>query len=302
MPPKAAETKKAAVKPAATTKAGKSAPAKKVEKSGHVLWGAKPKAKGIGNGLGAKRDLTRFVRWPRYVKLQRQRRVLYSRLKVPPAINQFTQAADKNVSKSLFNLLKKYRPETSAEKKTRLTAAAQAGGKDPKKDGKKPVFIKCGLNHVTTLIENKKAKLVVIAHDVDPIELVIHLPTLCRKLDIPYLIVKGKARLGAVVHKKTASSLAFTDLRPEDASAFASLAQTARDQFNNNNDVRRTWGGQKLGAKSVAVIQKRHKLAAKEAARKAIKKEEKEPAGPQSSKAKAKDAKKAKAKAEAAAI
>lgn len=39
--------------------------------------------------------------------------------------------------------------------------------------------VKYGLNHVTTLIENKKAKLVVIAHDVDPIELVVFLPTLC---------------------------------------------------------------------------------------------------------------------------
>ena len=38
----------------------------------------------------------------------------------------------------------------------------------------------------------------VIAHDVDPIELVIWLPALCRKMGIPYCIVKGKARLGQV--------------------------------------------------------------------------------------------------------
>lgn len=43
-----------------------------------------------------------------------------------------------------------------------------------------------------------KAQLVVIAHDVDPIELVVWLPALCRKMEIPYCIVKGKARLGAV--------------------------------------------------------------------------------------------------------
>ena len=43
-----------------------------------------------------------------------------------------------------------------------------------------------------------KAQLVVIAHDVDPIELVIWLPALCRKMGIPYCIVKGKARLGQV--------------------------------------------------------------------------------------------------------
>ena len=36
--------------------------------------------------------------------------------------------------------------------------------------GKKPVVIKYGINHLTTLVEQKKAQLVVIAHDVDPIE------------------------------------------------------------------------------------------------------------------------------------
>jgi len=49
------------------------------------------------------------------------------------------------------------------------------------KDETKPKVLKFGLNHVTTLIENKKAKMVVIAHDVDPIELVLWLPQLCRK-------------------------------------------------------------------------------------------------------------------------
>jgi ribosomal protein L7Ae-like RNA K-turn-binding protein len=43
-----------------------------------------------------------------------------------------------------------------------------------------------------------KAQLVVIAHDVDPIELVVWLPALCRKMEVPYCIVKGKARLGSV--------------------------------------------------------------------------------------------------------
>lgn len=43
-----------------------------------------------------------------------------------------------------------------------------------------------------------KAQLVVIAHDVDPIELVVWLPALCRKMEVPYCIVKGKSRLGSV--------------------------------------------------------------------------------------------------------
>ena len=61
-------------------------------------------------------------------------------------------------------------------------------------------MLKFGLNHVTELVENEKAKLVVIAHDVDPIEMMVFLPALCRKKGIPYAFVKGKARLGKLVH------------------------------------------------------------------------------------------------------
>lgn len=43
-----------------------------------------------------------------------------------------------------------------------------------------------------------KAQLVVIAYDVDPKELVVWLPDLCRKREVPYCIVKGKSCLGSV--------------------------------------------------------------------------------------------------------
>lgn len=52
-----------------------------------------------GQDIQPKRDLTRFVKWPRYIRLQRQRSILYKRLKVPPAINQFTQALDRQTGK-----------------------------------------------------------------------------------------------------------------------------------------------------------------------------------------------------------
>jgi len=48
----------------------------------------------LGGDIQPKRDLGRFVRWPKYIKLQRQKRILYQRLKVPPSINQFTQTLD----------------------------------------------------------------------------------------------------------------------------------------------------------------------------------------------------------------
>lgn len=77
------------------------------------------------------------------------------------------------IATQLFKLLHKIRPETKAEKKARLTAKAEkkAQGKDDT-PGKKPVTVKYGINHVTQLVEEKKAQLVVIAHDVDPIEVI----------------------------------------------------------------------------------------------------------------------------------
>lgn len=124
-----------------------------------------------GGDIQPKKDLGRFVKWPKYVRLQRQRQVLYKRLKVPPSINQFSQTLNKNHATEVFRLLNKYRPEDKAAKKLRLTAQAKeksASGEASK--GDKPLVVKYGINHIAALIEKKKAKLVVIAHDVDPIE------------------------------------------------------------------------------------------------------------------------------------
>lgn len=155
-----------------------------------------------------------MVKWPEYVRLQRQKKILNMRLKVPPAIAQFQHVLDKNTAAQAFKLLNKYRPETKVEKKERLLKEATAIKEGKKKEdvSKKPYTVKYGLNHVVGLIENKKASLVLIPNDVDPIELVIFLPALCRKMGVPYAIIKGKARLGTVVHKKVSSTNATTSL------------------------------------------------------------------------------------------
>merc|ERR1711934_571983 len=113
-------------------------------------------------------------------------------------------------------------------------------GAQQKKDGKesktkKPQVLKYGLNHVTTLVEDKAAKLVVIAHDVEPVELVLWLPALCRKKDVPYCIIKGKGRLGQLVHKKSASCVAITSVKKEDKNDLDKLAASFMSQFNENN-------------------------------------------------------------------
>jgi len=235
------------------------------EKKKNPLFEKRPRNFGIGGNIQPKRDLSRFVRWPKYIKIQRQRRVLMHRLKVPPALNQFTRTLDKPTATQVFTLLNKYRPESKIAKKRRLEAAAKAKEKGEIAKTSKPNVVKFGINHITGLVEQKKAKLVLIAHDVDPVEIVVWLPALCRKMDVPYGIVKGKARLGTVVHKKTATALAVTSVNKEDLSKLAELSQQFKDS-NKNLDNRRSWGGGQLGPKSVAQQKKRAKALAKEEA------------------------------------
>lgn len=88
--PKAAKAKKAA--PAPTPYDAPKAAAE--DKSGPI-WEKKPKNFSIGGDVRVKTDVGRFVAWPKYVRLQRQRKILYQRLKVPPAINQFSVTLEK---------------------------------------------------------------------------------------------------------------------------------------------------------------------------------------------------------------
>ncbi|KAJ6371179.1 hypothetical protein OIU77_001644 [Salix suchowensis] len=212
---------------------------KKPEKVVNPLFEKRPKQFGIGGALPPKKDLTRFVKWPHVVRIQRQRRILKQRLKVPPAVNQFTKTLDKNLATQLFKLWNR----------------------------KKPIVVKYGLNHVTYLIEQNKAQLVVIAHDVDPIELVVWLPALCRKMEVPYAIVKGKSRLGAIVHKKTASVLCLTSVKNEDKLEFSRVLEAVKANFNDKFDEhRKKWGGGIMGSKSLAKTKAKERVIAKEVA------------------------------------
>eukprot|EP00882_Tetradesmus_deserticola_P024463 GHRQ01026735.1.p2 GENE.GHRQ01026735.1~~GHRQ01026735.1.p2 ORF type:complete len:151 (-),score=88.15 GHRQ01026735.1:250-702(-) len=129
---------------------------------------------------------------------------------------------------------------------------------------KKPLVVKFGLNHVTTLVESGKAQLVVIAHDVDPIELVVWLPALCKKMGVPYCIVKGKARLGAIVHQKNAAALAVTGVKNEDQREFGKLVESFKNQFNEGSRVQ--WGGGIMGIKSQHKQKQKERILAKELA------------------------------------
>jgi len=77
-------------------------------------------------------------------------------------------------------------PQDLVEKTYLLVESARDGGE-----------LKRGTNEVTKAVERKQAKLVVIAEDVDPPEVVAHLPPLCEEKGIPYTYVPSKKDLGA---------------------------------------------------------------------------------------------------------
>jgi len=59
--------------------------------------------------------------------------------------------------------------------------------------------VRKGTNETTKAIERALAKLVIIAEDVDPPEVVAHLPLLCDERKIPYIFVPSKEKLGNAI-------------------------------------------------------------------------------------------------------
>ncbi len=93
-------------------------------------------------------------------------------------------------------------PEELAEKAYEaVKKARETGGK-----------VKKGTNETTKAVERGIAKLVLIAEDVDPPEIVAHLPLLCEEKKIPYIYVPSKKRLGeAAGIEVSAASAAIID-------------------------------------------------------------------------------------------
>jgi len=76
-------------------------------------------------------------------------------------------------------------PEELAKKSLQALEIARDTGK-----------IKKGTNETTKTIERNEAKLVIIAEDVDPPEVVAHVPLLCEEKKIPYVYVPSKEQIG----------------------------------------------------------------------------------------------------------
>lgn len=260
MPKKELQGKKQQKKKLPTAPLGQTA--QKVKKN--PVFEKLPRNFRIGGDIQPKRNLTRFVKWPQYIRLQRQKRILINRIKVPPSIAQFSHTLERAQLSQLERLCKKLKPETREQKKQRLKD--MAGSKATQ--GKAPSVLKFGFNHVTELVEQKKAKLVMIAHDVDPIELVCWMPALCRKKDVAYCIVKSKAKLGQLVGKKSCTAACITTVAKEDQKELEVLIDNFKAAFNDNKEVNRRWGGGLMGVKSQHIERRKRAIVEKEAAKK----------------------------------
>jgi large subunit ribosomal protein L7Ae len=98
-------------------------------------------------------------------------------------------------------------PTELADKALQLVQVASETGK-----------IRVGTNEVTKSSERAEAKLVVMAEDVDPVEILVHIPMLCEEKRIPYIYVGKKQRLGQSAGlSKSAASVAVVE--PGDAKA-----------------------------------------------------------------------------------
>ncbi|MGC8546918.1 MAG: 50S ribosomal protein L7Ae [Thermoplasmata archaeon] len=91
-------------------------------------------------------------------------------------------------------------PEEIRNKALQLVEVASETGK-----------IRKGTNEVTKVIERGEAKLVVIAEDVQPPEVVLHIPLLCEEKGIPYLYVQKKDDLGQKVKLKSSAAIAIME-------------------------------------------------------------------------------------------
>ena len=92
-------------------------------------------------------------------------------------------------------------PKELSDKAYEIVEAARDTGK-----------VRRGTNEVTKLVERGDAQLVILAEDVQPPEILAHMPLLCEERGVMYAYVPSKAELGnAVGLEKPTASVAILD-------------------------------------------------------------------------------------------
>lgn len=85
--------------------------------------------------------------------------------------------------------------------------------------------VKKGTNETTKMIERDEASLVVVADDVSPAEITMHIEPLCEEQGVPCVTVDSKVELGAAAGLPvSAAAIAITDAGDAEASIEALAA------------------------------------------------------------------------------
>lgn len=93
-------------------------------------------------------------------------------------------------------------PKELSDKAYSVAEMARDGGK-----------IKKGTNEVTKAVERGDAAIVIMAVDVDPPEILAHMPALCDERNVPYVYVPSKIELGnSIGLEKPTASIAIVDV------------------------------------------------------------------------------------------
>ena len=116
-------------------------------------------------------------------------------------------------------------PKEAVDKAYQLLQVAKDTGK-----------LRKGTNASTNAIERGIAKLVVIAEDVEPPQVVAHLPILCEERKISYMYVPSKLELGKSAGLDVGSA-AISVVEPGDG------AQSLKDVLKIIENVKKTGGG-----------------------------------------------------------
>lgn len=92
-------------------------------------------------------------------------------------------------------------PEELVDKTYQIVELARDSGK-----------VRKGTNEVTKIVERGEAVFVVMAVDVDPQEILAHMPLLCEEKGVPYAYVPSKQELGVASGLgKATASVSVTD-------------------------------------------------------------------------------------------
>ena len=93
-------------------------------------------------------------------------------------------------------------PKELSDKAYSLAEAVRDGGK-----------VKKGTNEVTKAVERGEAKMVIMATDVAPPEILAHIPAICKEKNVPFVYVPSKAELGnSIGLEKPTASVAIVDV------------------------------------------------------------------------------------------